>query len=151
MVVDQIVRHRRHGASVRTLATDVGQSSPHFDVHPFSPYPVARGPPFSRAGLIGRYNRALGHLADKRDLTKCLQLAARMKAQGVKPDTLTYHCLLRACGSLGLAKHAIAIFEDMLAAGLLPERETFHLLFKVSFPARINLEVFANRKIGPFL
>ena len=149
-VVDQIVRHQQRGTLVRTLATDAGQPSPHFNPHPFSPYLVAEGPIFSRAGLIGRYNLALGHLADKGDLIRCLQLAAQMKTQGVKPDVLTYHCLLRACGKDGLAKQAAAIFEDMLAARLQLERETFHLLFKVSFLVRIDLAVFANRGTGPY-
>ena len=127
------MRHQRHGTSVRTLSTDPGQSRPHFDAHPFSPYPVAGDRAFPRAGLIGRYNLALGHLADRGDLAQCLHLAAQMKAQGVKPDILTYNCLIRACERETLAKHAVAIFEDMLAVGLRPERETFHLLFKVSF------------------
>jgi pentatricopeptide repeat protein len=61
-----------------------------------------------------------------------------MKTQGVKPDILTYHCLIRAAGARGLAHQAAAIFEDMLAFGLQPERETFHLLFKVSFIAQID-------------
>ena len=121
---------------MRTLSTDAGQQGPHLDVRPFSPYPAAGGPVFSRAGLIGRYNLALGHLADRGNLIQCIQLATQMKAQGVKPDILTYNCLIRACGREELARHATAIFEDMLAAGLQPERETFHLLFKVSFQAR---------------
>jgi pentatricopeptide repeat protein len=89
-------------------------------------------------------------MADNGNLIHCLELAVRMKAQDVKPDVLTYHCLIRACGKDGLTKHAAAIFEDMLAAGLQPERETFHLLFKVSLLARIDLGVFADHRTGPF-
>ena len=44
----------------------------------------------------------------------------------------------------------MAMYEDMLTAGLRPERETFHLLFKVSLPAWINSAVIANAGIGPF-
>ena len=135
---------------MRTLATNASQLNPHFDAHPFSPSSAVGGPIFSRAGLIGRYNVALGQLADEGDLTRCLQLAARMKTQGVKPDVLTYHCLIRACGKEGLTNHAVAIFEDMLAAHLQPERETFHLLFKVSLLARIDLGVFADYRTGPY-
>ncbi|KAF9648574.1 hypothetical protein BDM02DRAFT_3115184 [Thelephora ganbajun] len=127
---NQIVRQHRRDTSARTLSTHPGQSSSHFDVQPFSPYPVAGGTTFSRAGLMGRYNLAFGHLADRGDLIQCLQLAAQMKAQGIKPDVLTYNCLIRACGREALAKQAAAIFEDMLAVGLQPERETFHSLFK---------------------
>lgn len=140
VVVDKTLHHRRHGASARKLSTDAGQSSPHFDVRSFSPNPTARGPIFSRAGLIGRYNLALGHFADRGDLIRCLQIAAQMKAQAIKPDVLAYNCLIRACGKDALSKQAIAIFEDMLAVGLYPERETFHLLLKVSPPVQINYE-----------
>lgn len=73
-----------------------------------------------------------------------------MKAQDVKPDVLTYNCLIRACGKDALAKQAIAIYEDMLAAGLQPERETFHLLFKVSHSPWTDPGVFADLEIGSF-
>lgn len=73
-----------------------------------------------------------------------------MKTQDVKPNVLTYNCLIRACGKDALARHAMAMYEDMLTAGLRPERETFHLLFKVSLPAWINSAVIANAGIGPF-
>ena len=136
-MVDQTVCHQRRGDFARTLSTDAGQPNPHFNGHPLIPYPVAGGTTFSRARLIGQYNLALGHLADRGDLIQCLRLAGQIKARGVKPDVLTYHCLIRACEGEGLTKHAIAIFEDMLAVGLLPERETFHLLFRVSFSAQI--------------
>lgn len=142
------MHHQRRGASVRTLATDAGNPSPHFDAHQISPYPVAGGPILTRAGLIGRYNLALGHLADEGNLVQCLRLAAQMKTQGVKPDVLTYNYLIRACGKEGLVKHAVAIFEDMLAARLQPERETFHSLFKVSLLVRIDLGVFADHRLG---
>ena len=60
-----------------------------------------------------------------------------MKAQGVKPDILTYNCLIHVCGREELARHATAIFKDILAAGLQPERETdvhFHCsCFQVCF------------------
>jgi len=151
VVVDQIVRHQRRGASARTLSTDVGRPRPHFDVQQFYPYPVAGGPIFSPAGLIGRYNLALGHLADRGNLIQCLQTAARMKTQGVKPNVLTYNCLIRACGEDTLWQQAMAIYEDMLSVGLQPERETFHLLFKVSLPARINSWLIVNVVDRPIL
>lgn len=133
-VVDQIMRQQRRDSSVRTVSTDVGQPSPHFNAQPFLPHLLAGGATFPRTMLIGRYNLILGRLADRGDLAQCLYLAAQMKAQGVKPDILTYDCLIRACVKDGLAKEAMAIFEDMLATGLRPERETFHLLFEVRFP-----------------
>lgn len=73
-----------------------------------------------------------------------------MKAQDVKPNMLTYNCLIRACEKEALAKQAVAIFEDMLTAGLQPERETFHSLFKVSSPAQFDPGLFADLWIGPF-
>lgn len=149
-VVDKLVHHQRRGASARTFSTNVGQTTRRFDVQSFPSYTVAGGTTFSHTGLIGRYNLALGHLADKGDPTHCLQLAAQMKVQGVKPDVLTFNCLIRACGERALSRHAMAIFEDMLAVGLDPERETFHLLFKVCFPTRIGPSSFTDSGIGSF-
>ena len=140
----QIVCLRRLGTSVRTFSTNVGRSSSHFDVQPFSPHLITGGTTLPRTGLIGRYNLALGQLADSGDLVGCLRLAAQMKVQGVKPDILTYNCLIRACGKDALAVQACAIFEDMLAADLQPERETFHLLFKVCSLICINPGIFAD-------
>ena len=125
------MRHQRRGTSARTLSTKVGQPRPHFDVRIIPPYLSPGSNTFSRTGLLSRYNIALGHLADGGDLIQCLRLAAQMKEQGIKPDILTYNCLIRACGKDVLPMQAAAIFEDMLAVDLRPERETFHLLFKV--------------------
>ena len=72
-----------------------------------------------------------------------------MKARGIKPTVLTYNCLIRACGRLALPKQAIAIYEDMLAAGLQPGRETFHLLFEVSIPPRIYPGASVDFETGP--
>ena len=137
-VVDQIVYHQRRGASARTLSTDAGRSSPHFDAQQFYPYPFTGGAVFTRAGMVGRYNLALGYFADRGNLIQCINTAAQMKTHGVKPNVLTYNCLIHACGKEAHSRHAIAIYEDMLSMGLRPERETFHSLFKVSLPARIN-------------
>ena len=150
MVVDQIVHNRRRGTSARTLSTDVGRSNPHFDAQQFSPYPVTGGPFFPRAGLIGRYNIALGYFAERGNLIQCIKTTTQMKTQGVKPNVHTYNCLIRACEKDALAKHASAIYEDMLIMGLQPERETFHFLFKVSLPARIDSRVIADYGTGPF-
>jgi len=143
-VVDQIVHHQRRGALARTLSTDVGRSNPHFDAQQFSPYPVSGGPAFTRAGMVGRFNLALGYFADRGDIIRCIKTAAQMKTQGVKPNVLTYNYLIRACEKDALSRHASAIYEDMLSMGLQPERETFHSLFKVSLLARINSGVIAD-------
>ena len=132
------------------FSTNVGQSSPNFAGQPFPLYPIPGGTTFARTGLIGRYNLALGHLADKGDLIRCLKLAAQMKEQGVEPDLLTYNCLIRACEKDALALQAAAIFEDMVAVGLQPERETFHLIFKVRSSAYTHHRVFADFGLGLF-
>lgn len=51
-----------------------------------------------------------------------------MKEEGVRPDLTTYTHLLQACIRDGLDLEARAIFEDMLAVGLNPTRQHFHLL-----------------------
>jgi len=122
--VDQIVRHQRRGASVRTLATDVGRSNRYFDAHPF-PYSAAGGPVFSRAGLIGRYNFTLGHLADE-GLTQTNYEDAffyleEMKGQKMIPSLNIYESLIHKCHDGRRAVRALNAVETGMG-----ERDLIH-------------------------
>lgn len=61
-----------------------------------------------------------------------MTLAKRMKDEGIKPDTTTYNHMLNACAKEGLFVEARAVFEDMVALGVRPSRETFHHMMRVS-------------------
>ncbi|KAI0819966.1 hypothetical protein BC628DRAFT_1331540 [Trametes gibbosa] len=53
-----------------------------------------------------------------------------MKKDGVKPDLTTYNHILDACAREQLLPEARAVFADMLAMGIRPDRQTFHHLMK---------------------
>ncbi|KAH9892476.1 hypothetical protein C8Q73DRAFT_649226 [Cubamyces lactineus] len=57
-----------------------------------------------------------------------------MKDEGVQPDITTYKYLLDACAQQMLNVEARAVFDDMLAMGIQPDRQTFHSLLKSSAP-----------------
>ena len=68
---------------------------------------------------------------DRKRPIKVMELAQRMKEEGVQPDITTYKHLLDACAQQKLNAEARAIFEDMLAMGVQPDRQIFHNLLKV--------------------
>ncbi|KAI8972256.1 hypothetical protein BD414DRAFT_426061 [Trametes punicea] len=53
-----------------------------------------------------------------------------MKEEGVKPDITTYNHILEACALAMLDQEARAVFADMLAMGVQPNRQTFHNIMK---------------------
>ena len=80
---------------------------------------------------IGLANRELGRLVKLRNCPEAFALAARMKEQGIIPNLITYNLLLEACQDAALVDEAWAVFEDMLAVGILPSHSTFQLLLQV--------------------
>jgi pentatricopeptide repeat protein len=63
---------------------------------------------------------------------ECLQVAAQMKQEGVRPDLATYNALLESASkSYTLQMDTWAIFEDMLASGVKPDVNTINFILKV--------------------
>ncbi|GJE94436.1 hypothetical protein PsYK624_106060 [Phanerochaete sordida] len=72
----------------------------------------------------------LGQFVQQRSAAEVFQHAARMKEQGIKPNYATYESLLEACKDAALVDEAMAVFEDMLANGIMPQRPIFHHLIQ---------------------
>ncbi|EKM48927.1 uncharacterized protein PHACADRAFT_265975 [Phanerochaete carnosa HHB-10118-sp] len=61
-------------------------------------------------------------------------MAKRMKEQGIKPNYATYELLLETCKDAALVTESMAVFEDMLANDIVPQRSAFHhLLYSVRY------------------
>lgn len=78
-----------------------------------------------------RYNQELARLVDHHKAMDVFDTARKMKEEGVKPNAQTYAHLLRACADIAVQAEAWAVFEDMIAVGLTPTRNTFHHLLSV--------------------
>lgn len=67
--------------------------------------------------------------ADRGRYISCLEIAAKMKKEGVSPDYSTYSALIRAAARESAWLDAWAIFDDMLLLGFKPTTAIFnHLL-----------------------
>ena len=90
-------------------------------------------PPSFQGTALARHNMELGQLVQQRNATEVFQHVARMKEQGIQPNYSTYELLLEACKDAALVEEGMAIFEDMLANGIMPQRSIFHYLIQVSY------------------
>lgn len=87
-------------------------------------------PASSQGTTLARFNMELGQLVQQKKALEVFNMAARMKEQGVKPNQSTYELLLEACKDAALVEQAFAVFEDMMANGIMPQRSTFHHLIQ---------------------
>lgn len=91
--------------------------------------PVTR--PVAVASPTAKANLEIGRLCDRKRYVDVFNLIKDMKDADIKPDHITYDHLLSLCAKIHAPIEAWAIFEDMLAMGFHPERETFHHLISV--------------------
>ncbi|KAI9060300.1 hypothetical protein FKP32DRAFT_1595693 [Trametes sanguinea] len=77
---------------------------------------------------LARYNMQLATMMDYKQTNRALQLVRRMKEEGIEPDVTTYNNIIAACSHEKLMKEAHAVYADMLAMGIEPNRHTFHNL-----------------------
>ena len=63
----------------------------------------------------------------------CLEAAAKMKLEGVRPDLQIYHALMDSAAVAGAWLQAWAILDDMLLVGVQPDITLFNHLIRVSF------------------
>lgn len=83
-----------------------------------------------------------GHFGDS------LQLAQRMKADGIKPEAETYNILLSHAARDRTWLFAWAIFDDMILAGIRPTPTTFvHLIQVFLLHAPSNATIFNTPKL----
>lgn len=81
---------------------------------------------------VVRYNMELGRLREQTKAQTVFELAREMKDAGVKPNLVTYEHLMDACGDIAAYGEAWAVYEDMLAVGIEPNRHFFHKMLYVS-------------------
>ncbi len=86
---------------------------------------------------LAKYNMRMASHLDHGRSHAVLSLAKRMKDEGLAPDTTTYNLILSACAKEGLYVEARAVFEDMVALGVQPNRQTFHHMMRVGLPSHV--------------
>lgn len=95
---------------------------------------------------LARYNFKMAKALDDNYTANVMAIAQAMKKAGVKPDLTTYNHILDACAREKLLPEARAVFADMLAMGVRPDRQTFHFLMRVRAALRAsNLAVLTRR------
>jgi pentatricopeptide repeat protein len=122
---------QRNASLLAKADTTHERSNNRHDLWSFTPDLQFQGSTIPRAGALGRYNVTIADLAAQGNFTEVLRLCAKMKSEGVMPDIMTYNSLISACARRTLHMEAWAIYDDMLAFGLRPDRETFHRLLQV--------------------
>ncbi|KAI6134511.1 hypothetical protein EV401DRAFT_1905625 [Pisolithus croceorrhizus] len=69
---------------------------------------------------------ATSHARGTRRLVPCLRLVREMKREHVRPDLTIYNSLLACIAEEGLPLEARAVMDDMIAMGILPDRQSYH-------------------------
>ncbi|CAL1706575.1 unnamed protein product [Somion occarium] len=90
------------------------------------------------ASPTAKANLELGRLCDRKRTISVFRLCQEMKVAGIRPDNITYDHLLSLCATIQAPIEAWAIFEDMRAMGIYPEREVFHYLIRAAFTRDIK-------------
>ena len=68
--------------------------------------------------------------AEQGRYASCLEIASKMKREGIQPDYSTYSALLQAAAHEGAWLDAWAILDDMVLVGIKPTTTSFnHLLY----------------------
>ncbi|KAI6157784.1 hypothetical protein BKA82DRAFT_4061395 [Pisolithus tinctorius] len=75
---------------------------------------------------------AISHAKGTRRLIPCLRLVREMKRERVKPDLTIYNSLLACIAEEGLPLEAWAVIDDMIAVGILPDRQSYHHVLHAS-------------------
>lgn len=77
------------------------------------------------------WNAMIGGLATHGLVEESLKLFKEMQVVGVRPDEITYLCLLTACAHGGLVKEAWYFFESLRKFGMTPIREHYACMVDV--------------------
>ncbi|KAI0355584.1 hypothetical protein OH77DRAFT_1504012 [Trametes cingulata] len=129
------VHEQRRHASAAQLAMDPTSSNPSVIASSQSMRRPYQQPPDSKfRGVthtpLARYNMLLASQLDRNRTQTVMSIAKRMKEEGVTPDITTYNHILEACAREGLYPEARAVFSDMVAMGVQPNRQTFHSIMR---------------------
>lgn len=77
------------------------------------------------------WNAMIGGLATHGIVEESLKLFNEMQIVGIRPDEITYLCLLTACAHGGLVKEAWCFFESISKLGLTPKSEHYACMVDV--------------------
>eukprot|EP01018_Ginkgo_biloba_P034643 Gb_30709 [translate_table: standard] len=69
------------------------------------------------------WNAMIGGFAQNGHFNEALKLFHQMQSTGVKPNTVTFACVLSACANLAALEHGKAIHEDIIKSGF--QSDTF--------------------------
>ncbi|KAK1410604.1 hypothetical protein QVD17_37141 [Tagetes erecta] len=59
------------------------------------------------------FTSLISGLANNGESARALALVSRMETEGVKPNEITFICVLNACSRMGLVKEGLKVFESM--------------------------------------
>ncbi|KAJ8769991.1 hypothetical protein K2173_009073 [Erythroxylum novogranatense] len=91
---------------------------------------VFRGIPVGQSDVL-IWNSMIGGLATHGLVEESLDLFTDMQVAGIKPDEITYLCLLSACAHGGLVKEAWYFFECLRKHGMTPKIEHYACMVDV--------------------
>lgn len=94
---------------------------------------VFHGVPVKQTDVL-IWNAVIGGLATHGFVMESLDMFTKMQIAGIKPDEITYLCLLSACAHGGLVKEAWYFFESLSKGGL--NRKCEHFACMVDVMAR---------------
>ncbi|KAK7280616.1 hypothetical protein RJT34_25681 [Clitoria ternatea] len=77
------------------------------------------------------WNAMIGGLATHGSVEESLKLFKEMQIVGIRPDEVTYLCLLAACAHGGLVKEAWYFFESLNRCGMTPTSEHYACMVDV--------------------
>ncbi|KAI0769747.1 hypothetical protein BD413DRAFT_79128 [Trametes elegans] len=83
---------------------------------------------------ISRFNMRLASQLDEHKSINVMHTARHIKQKGLQPNVTTYNYLLDACAKEMRWPEARAVFTDMVAMGVVPNRQTFHHIMKSLAP-----------------
>ncbi|GFP89093.1 pentatricopeptide repeat-containing protein at5g08305 [Phtheirospermum japonicum] len=77
------------------------------------------------------WNAMIGGLATHGFTSKALEIYSEMQTSGIRPDEITYLCLLSACAHGGLVKEAQRYFNSIIKNKMVPKSEHYACMIDV--------------------
>jgi pentatricopeptide repeat protein len=93
-------------------------------------FAVFRGVSLRKSDVL-IWNAMIGGLATHGLVKESLDLYTEMQIAGIKPDEITFLCLLSACAHGGLVKQASYVFEGLGKNGMTPKTEHYACMVDV--------------------
>jgi pentatricopeptide repeat protein len=88
---------------------------------------------------ITAFNLRLGQSVDMGHPLKLVETLKEMKECAIRPDILTYNSAMELFGKHAMEDEAWALMDDMKAAGIMPDTETYKFLLQVHLMSNTHL------------